>query len=291
MFRFQTPQKIFQIGNVKIGGQPGESPTVLIGSIFYHGQKIIHNENKGVFDKEAAEKLIKLQEEFSDKTGNPCMLDVIGVTKESITKHIDFVTKVTDSPFLLDSPSVETRIAGLKYVADVGLEDRVIYNSLTLDSKASEFDALMENRVKSAILLTYERGFIGAERRVVVLKEILKKAEKAGIANPLIDTYVIDVPSLSLSCRAAFNIKKEFGLPCGSGAHNAVSSWTGLAKLMGKQAVPSVETTAIVMPVILGLDFILYGPIERCEYVFPSIHTIDTTYRYLVRMKERVDVW
>ncbi|RLF93139.1 hypothetical protein DRN52_06930, partial [Thermococci archaeon] len=30
MFRFKTEQKVFQIGNVKIGGQPGEYPTVLM---------------------------------------------------------------------------------------------------------------------------------------------------------------------------------------------------------------------------------------------------------------------
>ena len=40
MFKFKTPQKIFQIGKVKIGGQPGQLPTVLIGTIFYEKHKI-----------------------------------------------------------------------------------------------------------------------------------------------------------------------------------------------------------------------------------------------------------
>jgi tetrahydromethanopterin S-methyltransferase subunit H len=41
MFKFKAEQKIFDIGGVKFGGQPGEVPTVLIGSMFYFGQKNI----------------------------------------------------------------------------------------------------------------------------------------------------------------------------------------------------------------------------------------------------------
>jgi len=37
MFMLKAKQKIFEIGGVKVGGQPGEVPTVLIGSIFYLG--------------------------------------------------------------------------------------------------------------------------------------------------------------------------------------------------------------------------------------------------------------
>ncbi|RJS86070.1 tetrahydromethanopterin S-methyltransferase subunit H, partial [Candidatus Bathyarchaeota archaeon] len=37
MFKFNKKQKIFEIGKVKIGGQPGELPTVLIGSLFHEG--------------------------------------------------------------------------------------------------------------------------------------------------------------------------------------------------------------------------------------------------------------
>ena len=41
MFRFNKTQKIYEIGKLRIGGQPGELPTVLIGSIFYSGHKIL----------------------------------------------------------------------------------------------------------------------------------------------------------------------------------------------------------------------------------------------------------
>jgi len=65
LWAFKAEQKRFKIGKVNIGGLPGANPTVLIGSIFYHD-----------FNKEAAEECINIQEEFSDKTGNPHMLPV-----------------------------------------------------------------------------------------------------------------------------------------------------------------------------------------------------------------------
>ena len=41
MFTFENEQKVFEIAGVKIGGQPGAFPTVLIGSIFYDKHKIV----------------------------------------------------------------------------------------------------------------------------------------------------------------------------------------------------------------------------------------------------------
>ncbi len=35
MFKFNTNQNVYELGRIKIGGQPGELPTVLIGSIFW----------------------------------------------------------------------------------------------------------------------------------------------------------------------------------------------------------------------------------------------------------------
>ena len=58
MIRFKTEQKLFQVGRIQIGGQPGELPTVLIGSIFWLGQKLVKDANQGIFDAKEAENLI-----------------------------------------------------------------------------------------------------------------------------------------------------------------------------------------------------------------------------------------
>ena len=63
MFIFQKEQVIHTIGGVRIGGNPGEVPTVLAGSIFYSGHKLVSDSIKGIFDKVEAENLVNLQDE------------------------------------------------------------------------------------------------------------------------------------------------------------------------------------------------------------------------------------
>jgi tetrahydromethanopterin S-methyltransferase subunit H len=70
-------RRVFEVGGVKIGGQPGELPTVLIGSLFHEGHKIVIDRKLGIFDKRKAERLVRMQEEISEKTGVPCMHDIV----------------------------------------------------------------------------------------------------------------------------------------------------------------------------------------------------------------------
>jgi tetrahydromethanopterin S-methyltransferase subunit H len=58
MFRFEREQIVFDIAGVKVGGQPGEYPTVLIGSIFYDRHKVVSGPVRGHFDRRHAEILI-----------------------------------------------------------------------------------------------------------------------------------------------------------------------------------------------------------------------------------------
>ena len=70
----------------KVGGQPGELPTFLIGSIFWLGQKMVQDANKGIFDAKAAEQIINTMQTQSDITGVQFALDIVGTTEASIRK-------------------------------------------------------------------------------------------------------------------------------------------------------------------------------------------------------------
>jgi len=83
MFKFEREQSVFDIAGVKIGGQLGEYPTVLTGSIFYDKHKIVKDPFKGEYDKGVAEVLMKKQEELYDKTGNPFFVDIVGFSTSS----------------------------------------------------------------------------------------------------------------------------------------------------------------------------------------------------------------
>lgn len=289
MFKFNKNQEVFDIAGVKVGGQPGENPTLLVGSIFYHGHKIVKDEKTGEFDKERAMDLIKLQEDFSEKTKNPTMLDIVASTGMAIKKYIGFISDITDAPFFIDSPSADVKIAGVKYAAEVGLEKRVVYNSLSIDSKPEEFDVILNNGVESAVLLAYEKGLMTSKARVATINKLLLIAKDAGITKPIIDTFAIDVPSISLASRAIIDLKREQGLPCGCGSHNAIATWAGLKKRFGPQAVLPCTIAVNITPIVLGADFILYGPVESCKYVFPAVNSVNLSYDFQYKMKDQIE--
>ncbi|MEM4445821.1 MAG: tetrahydromethanopterin S-methyltransferase subunit H [Candidatus Jordarchaeales archaeon] len=290
VLRFKTEQKVFDVAGVKFGGQPGENPIVLVGSMFYAKHKIVEDEKRGVYNKGGAEKLLREMEELSDKTGLPGLVDVVASTEEAARRYMEFIVDATDKPFLLDSPTPEVKIQALKFAKEMGAENRMIYNSLSAESKDFEFAALEESGVKAAILLTYTRNVMSSKARVEVLEKLLPKAEAAGVTKPLVDTFVIDVPSLTPAAIAAVEIKRRYGLPCGSGAHNAVATWSGLKDRLGKEAAKSAAVIANTMQLILGSNFVLYGPIEDCKHVFPAVYTVTSSYRYAYRMKEFIEL-
>src|SRR5262245_46800588 len=119
--RLQAEQQRFQIGSVPIGGKPGGRPTVLIGSIFYKGHGIVTSEERGEFDRAEAQKLIRCQEEFAQRTGNPCMLDVVASTALTMERFLEFAASATGLPLLIDGTTPAIRHSGLEFVRRSGL--------------------------------------------------------------------------------------------------------------------------------------------------------------------------
>ena len=206
------------------------------------------------------------------------MIDVVGATPEALRKYIDFVSSKTEAPILVDGITASNNIAGLKYAVETGLINRIVYNSLTLQYKQAEIEKIREVGLDCAVLLAFNTRDLSSRGRVTAIKELLTIANNAGVTKPLIDACVLDVPSLGLACQALFNLKTEFGLPVGCGAHNAISTWKGLKTKMGKQAVKPCLASANVMPVVAGANFILYGPVESADFVFPAVAMVDAAY-------------
>jgi tetrahydromethanopterin S-methyltransferase subunit H len=287
MWTFGTEQKVSQIGNVSVGGLPGQNPTVLIGSIFYAKHSIIVDESKGDFDVEKAEELLKGQEEFSDKTGNPHMVDVVGSTPQALSKRIDFVASRTDAPILLDGVSADVRIKGLEHIVQSGIKSPIIYNSLMPEYKQEELEGIKEAGVKSAIILAYNIREFTSAGRLKVVRSLMPIAQSAGLENLLVDTCVIDVLTLGPACRTIYDVKNELGLAAGCGAHNAIGTWKGLKTKMGRQATHPSMASACTMAVAAGANFLLYGPIDTAQFIFPAIAMVDAAYAQLLREQGR----
>jgi tetrahydromethanopterin S-methyltransferase subunit H len=286
LWSFKAEQKVFQIGGVNVGGLPGQRPVVLVGTMFYHGHKVVTDENAGTFDEEKADNLLKTQDEMSDRTGNPCMVDVVGASVPAMKRHMEFVADRTKAPIMIDSPSVEIRAIGVSYAKEQGILDRVIYNSINPSTKPDELKSVQSSGVESAVLLAYNMKDFSSTGRITAIRELANKRHDFGITKPLIDTCVLDLPTLGQALRAMFELKDEMGFPVGCGAHNAVALWRGLKTKMGEQAVKPCLASVSATSAAVGADFILYGPIGDARVVFPAVAMVDAAYSQLPMEKK-----
>lgn len=90
---------------------------------------------------------------------------------------------------------------------------------------------------------------------------------------------MLDIPSIWLAAEGTNLVKKEFGLPCGGALVNTVSEWNKV-KTLGKYAKKVCMTSAITAMQYAGANFILYGPIENVEVVFPAVAMSDAKIAY-----------
>ena len=280
MFKFQKEQEIVNIAGVKVGGQPGELPTVLAGTIFYDKHEIVEDVAKGLFDRTAAEELINLQEASSEETGNPHIIHIFGTTPKSITRYIDFVTEISEAPFLIDSPEGAVRSHAAEYVSEIGLADRAIYNSINLSINASEMEALALSDIDSSIILGFNAMDSTLQGRMELLENgaglleegLLSIADSCGIVNKLIDPSITPMGNgAGVALRMTITAKAKWGHPTGSGIHNAPSAWSWLNRKKEKDPIlyRICDIGSICLQQAAAGDFILYGPIEYAPHVFP----------------------
>ena len=283
---FKTEQRIFEIGNCKIGGQPGELPTVLIGNVFYSGMPEITNHKSGEFDKKSVTKWISIAERFSEKTGVPHLLDVMASFPEAMKEYIAFVEGQNENTFLIDGSTAEATIAGLEIVKELGLQRRAILNAVSPQTDQSELDAIREAGVTAAILLAQNDIDYSPQGRIEILmgferqRGLLETAKEANLDRLLIDTIVFDVPSIAYAIEAVKLIKEELGFPAGFSPANATYEWKRVQDKVLKQSFAAYNASAHTIAQLGGANFLIYGPLKQARNVIPACAMTDAIIAY-----------
>jgi tetrahydromethanopterin S-methyltransferase subunit H len=287
MFEFETKQEIFEIAGVRLGGQPGQLPTVMIGSVFHRGHGIVRNHQTGKFDRRKAQLLIQQQDTLSNQMGIPCMLDVYGETLESLQKYVDFVTEITDVPILLNAPTASMRVQGAGYANEIGLIGRTVYNSINYTLNKQEIEGIKETGVKTALIQSMNPRNMKLKGMMEIIKKdsktgLLIGSEKAGIEKPLLLAPVYDVPSMGLGIKGVHLLKKVFGLPTGIPPIGIVGVWDKIKEL-GKDIKKTCRASALALSQYSGSDFIIYGSIAKAPDLFPVCAMVDIVVAYITR--------
>jgi len=256
MFKFEKEQTVHDFSGTKIGGQPGEYPTVLGASIFYNKHEIVLDDHTGKIDKPTAEALWNRCQELSDLTGIPHFIQIIGEFGEAFESYIDWFCGIDDkTAFLMDSSVPAALAHACKYVTEIGVADRAIYNSINGSIGPDNIEALAKSDVNAAIVLAFNPADPSVSGREKVLVEggvagqelgMLAIAEKCGITRPILDTAATP---LGLGSGGAYReilaCKAIHGLPTGGAYHNMTVSWTWLKRWKGTKKVPSQQLAGL----------------------------------------------
>ncbi len=115
-----------------------------------------------------------------------------------------------------------------------------------------------------------------------MVDELLDIAKKAGVENCLIDTTILDIPDPGPVGKTIYHIKEKYGLPAGCGSHNAIERWKSKKNLSSLTYFTS-GAVANVIPISMGANFILYGPIKYSSEVYVPCAVADAYVAYAMR--------
>lgn len=288
MFIFSNAQKVFNIGGINVGGQPGENPPLLIASMFHNKDRILVD-RKGNFERQKAKELLKTQEELSSSTGIPSMVAMVANSPEEAEIYIDFYLETTNMPFGIDMWVAEKRAKATEYVSKLGVQDKFLYNSITPWDKdiKGQVNKLKDLGIKHVVVQAFDDKDQTPAGRLNSLEAILSQGADS-FETIIVDTSVMNLPSTSFSLIANKLIKEKLGLPCGGAYSNGTHMWKEAKELWGLDGFKAMDAVAQAMSTALWSDFNFYGPIVTAPRIFPAVATAQTLLSTLVYDETKV---
>lgn len=270
MFSFTKKQEILDISGIKIGGQPGLYPTVLLGGLFFKGEP----------DFDSGKKQLQNMLDLSKKTGNPAVPDFFIRKEEYIEDITNFIESIVPKshPFSIDIIEPSLKVKTLEYLDEKNLLSRTIYNSIHVGIKDEEREALKKHTPEMAIIVAFNPKDKSPDGKIEVLQNganlteagLLDIAKNLGIKKVLVDTAAMAPGDNSGASIAAIPvIKEEYGFPTGCAIHNVVEKSKWLDDF--KSARNPVDASSNINIPLFGGDFAIFGPIAHADIVFPII--------------------
>ncbi|MFH0859895.1 MAG: hypothetical protein V1921_01720 [Candidatus Altiarchaeota archaeon] len=267
-------QEVFNVGGLRFGGQM-VNPCKMVATVFYRREGVFLDGGFSRFDRRLAGLLIEDFEAVGLEYGIESMLDVFAESGDDMVERIDFVCSRTDMPFMVDSTDAEVRMRGVEFAEEVGVVDRVVYNSINAGIKEPEIEFLSASKLNAAVVLAFNPVDRSLKGKVDILENgsklldsgLLDIARRSGVRKVLIDTGVTPLgDGAGVSCHAITVLKSRFGLPTGNGVHNVVSGLKG--RLIGKDG-GCLDASLHAVSRVLGADFLMFGPIENAKKIYP----------------------
>lgn len=275
-------------GEVRLGDITFGDVPVMIGSLFYKGDRKVIDHKRGEVNREALLKELKRVSALKERTGLHHAIDVIAETPEAMERYITLLSEITKDPIFIGGLDEETRVAGYKKVKELGLAERCGVNSISAASTDREIEHIRESGIKFAIVQTMDPAAVYPEEKLQILRGcLLEKCDRAGLVGMAVDVGIVDFTSVWLAAESIKIIKKELGLPAGCAPSN-VAYQPLIKKKITKRAARSINVALNTMIQVAGADFILYGPLKAAGYIFEAAAAVEGIKGYGERLMGKV---
>ncbi|RLG49404.1 MAG: hypothetical protein DRN96_09665 [Thermoproteota archaeon] len=242
---------------------------LIVGSIFHKGDKLVVDERRGVFRKADAENLVNRAAEVAESVGMEFALDVIVPSAGAVPSYLGFAAS-TVGTVLLDPLSKEAALEGLRYASEIGLQSKLVYNSISLKTSREILEAMAEHRVKRAVLMAFSYDLALTSTGRVRAAEELLATTKGVVEEAWVDTAVLDIPSVGVALKAAKLLKEKHGVLVGCSPHNAVSGWRAARKLP-LTVRRALSASLCALAASQGVDFVIVGPLHYVLITAPCM--------------------
>lgn len=284
MWVFKAEQKAYDIGGVMVGGQPGEYPTVLCASIFYMGDKLILDEMAGEFNQEKAYEVVDAMRAICEEASVPLIIDMIGGSPAAMANYVEWIAP-TGLPFFVDGTTPPVRLAGARKAIELGIEHRMLFNSIGPETGQKEVDALKELEMKTCIVMTHNAKAPTFQGKFDIAAELLDLAAEIGFTQFIFDTAVLDIVEPGPCSKTIWMLKDKYGYPAGcSPTHIVNDRWPMGRKRYGKLGYTTAKCSLATSIMMMGADFFMYG-IKQLEIV-PSMAMVDSIIAYTQRQNK-----
>jgi tetrahydromethanopterin S-methyltransferase subunit H len=274
MFSFTKEQKVLDIKGVRVGGQPGVNPTLIITGFFFKSKP----------DRGLAERYIPGLISLSGKLGNPVIPDFFIKREEYVDDVVEIIKEILpgDHPFSVDIVDPAVKVKTLERLHEEDMLSRTIYNSIHVGVTSKEQEALEEYKPEAAIVLCFNPKDNSVDGRIEVLensahlndKGLLDLAKEVGVDKLLLDTAAMSPGENSGAALAAIPVlKEEYGYPVGCAIHNVVEKSTWLKNYDDVYRVVDASSNSAVP--LFGGDYVISGPVEYYNTVIPLVAWFD----------------
>jgi tetrahydromethanopterin S-methyltransferase subunit H len=262
--------------NIKVGFGSFKLPPVLIGTMFYQGQRLIDNNDITRFDKDKALKRIENHLQLSNQYKIPALIEISADTPDAMISYLKFYLDNFKPPFVLGG-TLDARISGVAYLYEHGYKsDDFIYNAISNLKNQKEKELFKEYEIQTAIILVLASPNMTSTQRFSYITDktqpnnvsLFEGLKELGVRYIWIDGGVVNLESLVHILETQKMISTAFKIPVGTAPNLFLFKYS--SPRLNLKFHTRYRRSSIMFIASWYSNFIFYGPIEDATECFSS---------------------